>query len=70
MTDKNREHALREHLALISTEAYLLLRSTNEQERINRYNMVQEQINSILNIIDDQKQIHYSCTDFLDSLTP
>lgn len=65
MTIKNREHALREHLALISTESYLLLRSEDEQERINRYNMVQEQIDLILKLINDEQQIHHSCPDMM-----
>jgi hypothetical protein len=65
MSVKNREHALREHLALISTEAYLMLRSADEAERINRYNMVQEQIDLILHLINEEKQIHHSCPDVL-----
>ncbi len=63
MTTSNKNLALREHLALISTEAYLLLKAENEDERINRYNMLQEQIRAIINVIDDGITSQYSCPD-------
>lgn len=65
MSVKDKEHALREYLALISTESYLLLRSADEQERINRYNRVQEQIDLILHLISEEQQTHYSSPDLL-----
>lgn len=53
MVHPSKLHTLREHLALISTETYLLLRSQDEQDRINRYNRVQEQIGAILELADE-----------------
>lgn len=53
MVQPSKLHTLREHLALISTEVYLLLRSEDEQDRITRYNTVQEQIDSILELTDE-----------------
>ncbi|MCA0457846.1 MAG: hypothetical protein LCI00_28025 [Chloroflexi bacterium] len=61
MVEQNNLHTLREHLALISTEVYLLLRSTDETDRINRYNTVQEQIDAILELTDER-----TCTLFSD----
>jgi len=63
ITDK--KHELREHLALISTEAYLMLRSADEIDRIDRYNLLQEQISAILRLLDDHKPTQYSCPDFM-----
>lgn len=54
MVQPSKLHSLREHLALISTEVYLLLRSQDEQDRINRYNTVQEQIDAILVLTDEE----------------
>lgn len=65
MTTHEKNHALREHLALISTEAYLMLRSNDEGERIDRYNLLQEQIEAILRLLDDHKPSQYSCPDFM-----
>ncbi len=62
ITDK--KHELREHLALISTEAYLLLKASNEEERTKRYNMVQEQSTAILNVIEDNPP-QYLCSDVM-----
>lgn len=62
-TDK--KHELREHLAVISTAAYLLLRSNEEDERIKRYNMLQEQIDAILKVIEDHKSSQPSCPDVM-----
>lgn len=53
MVQPSKLHSLREHLALISTEVYLLMRSQDEQDRINRYNTVQEQIDAILELTDE-----------------
>lgn len=44
----HQNYDLREHLAVISTEAYLLLRATDERERIQRYRNLQQAINAIL----------------------
>jgi hypothetical protein len=63
MIIKDKEHQIREHLALISTEVYLLLRAADEEERIDRYNMVQEQINAILKVMNDENKPQYSCPD-------
>jgi len=63
MTTPDKKHELRQHLALISTEVYLLLKASTEEERIKRYNMVQEQIDAILNCIDDPKPAQHSCPD-------
>ena len=65
MSTPDKKHELREHLALISTEAYLLLKASNEEERITRYKMVQEQITAILNVIDDNNPPQYSCSDVM-----
>lgn len=65
MTTADQKRELREHLTLISTEVYLLLRASEEEERIKRYNMVQQQIVAILNVIDDQKPTQPSCPDVI-----
>ena len=65
MSGKDKEHALREHLALISVEAYLMLRSATEAERIKRYNRVQEQISAILKDIDEHEPAQVSCPDIM-----
>ena len=53
VTDK--KHQLREHLALISTEVYLLLRAEDEEDRIERYNIVQQEIDAIIEVIDNSQ---------------
>ena len=58
MVQPSKLHTLREHLALISTEVYLMMRSQDEQERLNRYNVVQAQIDAILALTDEN--IHES----------
>ena len=67
MSAKNKEHALREHLALISTETYLLLRSDDETERIDRYNTIQDTITTIINLMDDRHQVNpaFGCPDVM-----
>ncbi len=65
MSTPDKKHELREHLALISTEAYLLLKASNDEERIIRYKMVQEQISAILKVIDDNNPPQYPRPDFL-----
>ncbi len=57
MLSTDKQHALREQLALISTEVYLLLRSNNECEKINRYNNVQQAIDAILQIASDRSHV-------------
>lgn len=57
MLPVDKKRALREHLALISTEAYLLLHANEPDERAKRYNQVQQQINAILSVIDDNEPI-------------
>lgn len=59
----NKKHILREHLALISTEVYLLLRTNNEEERIKRYKRVQEQIDAILHDVEDVPQPYSASND-------
>ncbi len=61
MDSMNREWALRQHLALISTEAYLLLRAENEDDRISRYNALQNEINAILDLTTNQPAPNDSC---------
>lgn len=53
MTTSQKKHEVREHLAVISTEVYLLLKAATEDERLERYNVVQEQIDAILHVMDD-----------------
>ncbi len=65
MSTSDKNHELREHLALISTEAYLLMKASNEEERTKRYKMVQEEIKAILNLIDDNNPPQYSCSDLM-----
>ncbi|MBI1280557.1 MAG: hypothetical protein GC179_20710 [Anaerolineaceae bacterium] len=65
MSTHDKKCELREHLALISTEAYLLMKASGEEERINRYNMVQEQIDAILRVIDESKPTQPSCPEAL-----
>lgn len=57
MVQPSKLHTLREHLALISTEVYLMMRSQDEQERLNRYNVVQEQIGAILELTDENTYV-------------
>lgn len=53
MLSTDKQHALREQLALISTEVYLLLRSKNECGQIIRYNNIQQAIDAILKLTDE-----------------
>ena len=62
MITPDKERALREHLALISTEVYLLLQATEESEHIERYNAVQAQIDAIVGEMDHQQPAHNLCS--------
>ena len=55
MTTAEQKHELREHLSLISTSAYFLLCAKDEDERLERYAIIQEQIDAIIAMIDKQE---------------
>ena len=57
MLPADKKRILREYLALISTESYLLLHATEENERAKRYNQVQQQIHAILSVIEDNEPV-------------
>jgi len=63
MTSIDKKRALREHLALISLEAYLILHTDDEEAHVERYNMIQQQIAAILILIDDCEAVDYSSID-------
>ncbi len=63
MITSDEKYELRQHLTLISAEVYLLLRANGEDERIERYKMVQQQINAILQVIDEYSPQQSSSAD-------
>ena len=65
MTSIEKKHELRECLSLISTSVYLLLHAQDEDERIDRYNIVQEQINAIIDVIDEHPCLQPDCFDVM-----
>ena len=65
MTTSEKKHEVREHLAVISTEVYLLLKAATDDERLERYNIVQEQIDAILHVMDDTRSTSHSSADDL-----
>jgi hypothetical protein len=65
MTTSEKKHEVREHLAVISTEVYLLLKAATDDERLERYNIVQEQIDAILHVMDDTRSTPHSSADAL-----
>lgn len=65
MTTSEKKHAVREHLAVISTEVYLLLKAVTDDERLERYKVVQEQIGAILQVIEDNHSAPHSSADTL-----
>jgi phosphoglycerate-specific signal transduction histidine kinase len=65
VTTIEKNHELRQRLSLISTSVYLLLHAHNENERIDRYNIVQEQINAIIDVMDEHPCPRPDCYDVL-----
>jgi len=62
-TDK--KHQIREQLALISTEVYLMTQAKNNEQQIERYDMVQASIDAILMALDDRDSLPGQCSDIL-----
>ena len=62
-TDK--KHQIREQLALISTEVYLMTQAKDNEQQIERYDMVQASIDAILMALDDRDSLPGQCSDIL-----
>ena len=55
MTTLEIKHKVRESLCLISTSAYLLLHTKDDDERLQHYNLLQSQIEAIITVIDENR---------------
>jgi len=62
-TDK--KHQIREQLALISTEVYLMTQDKDNEQQIERYDMVQASIDAILMALDDRDSLPQQGTDIV-----
>ena len=62
-TDK--KHQIREQLALISTEVYLMTQAKDNEQQIERYDMVQASIDAILMALDDRDSLPQQGTDIV-----